>query len=654
MWILDVCTTQKGLDLWVKDGSTVRRRSETYNPSFYLALADPHAHWQMLEDLESRYGACTCTFTTVYGPREGYCVWAGRRIAEGIEQQTRYAAELYNVDIRAEQRYFAAQNRFPCGYPGESRFRQDFEIPLESLEIRVNARPHRDRELGSARVSAGGECDVLTGSGACIVGDLLGLVEAHDPDIILFPHADYWMHHISETARNAGFDETFSRSGKTRELGAKSYWSYGRREYRAAAVIPEGRLLIDTEESFVYREGGLSGVLLASRLTCLSPNLTSRFTPGTLVSGYEVYEALRRGIAIPFRKSDPERLRRCAELRTADRGGMMFQPVPGIYGPTHQLDFTSLYPSIIVKYNLSPETLDAPEMRGFLAEALAPLLAFRIRTKRLKKTTPAYAGIDGVLKWMLVTCFGYTGYRNAKFGRIEMHERITQLSREILLTAKETADQMGFAVLHGIVDCLWVQGDGVGALKARIEEATGIPTECEAYDWIVFLPQADGSGAYNRYYGLLADGTIKVRGIAARRKDMPPYIVRMQHDLLAMMGEATTLAELKAREDRIRAVYLQFREGIGEGDIADFVIKRRISRLSYERNCIEGAAVRAFRRRGIDLSPGMVIGYVVRDAGRWLVDPDWDAACFDRRYYRELLDRAWEEVAFAFRRPRDP
>jgi DNA polymerase elongation subunit (family B) len=38
---------------------------------------------------------------------------------------------------------------------------------------------------------------------------------------------------------------------------------------------------------------------------------------------------------------------------------------------------------------------------------------------------------------MLVTCFGYTGYRNAKLGRIQVHERITATSREILLQIKE-------------------------------------------------------------------------------------------------------------------------------------------------------------------------------------------------------------------------
>jgi DNA polymerase I len=35
-------------------------------------------------------------------------------------------------------------------------------------------------------------------------------------------------------------------------------------------------------------------------------------------------------------------------------------------------------------------------------------------------------------KWILVTCFGYIGYRDAKFGQIRVRERITEISRELL------------------------------------------------------------------------------------------------------------------------------------------------------------------------------------------------------------------------------
>ncbi|MGD0954876.1 MAG: hypothetical protein ABR985_21245 [Methanotrichaceae archaeon] len=69
---------------------------------------------------------------------------------------------------------------------------------------------------------------------------------------------------------------------------------------------------------------------------------------------------------------------------------------------------------------------------------------------------------------MLVTRFGYTSYRNAKFGQIQVHERITETSRELLMQIKEMAENMGYEVLHGIVDCLWVIGEPVSVFKEAV------------------------------------------------------------------------------------------------------------------------------------------------------------------------------------------
>jgi len=65
---------------------------------------------------------------------------------------------------------------------------------------------------------------------------------------------------------------------------------------------------------------------------------------------------------------------------------------------------------------------------------------------------------------------------------------------------KEMAEEMGFEVLHGIVDCLWVIGEPISAFKEAVEKETGILTEVDTYDWITFLPMSDGTGAYNRYF----------------------------------------------------------------------------------------------------------------------------------------------------------
>ena len=59
-----------------------------------------------------------------------------------------------------------------------------------------------------------------------------------------------------------------------------------------------------------------------------------------------------------------------------------------------------------------------------------------------------------------MTCFGYLGYKNARFGRIEAHQAVTAYGREALLRAKEAAEDLGFTVLHMYVDGLWVHKPG--------------------------------------------------------------------------------------------------------------------------------------------------------------------------------------------------
>jgi DNA polymerase I len=599
MWIFD--TYYRGcVELWGKEHG-LARASIAYPPSFYLHLKDPYAYREMLEALESRYKAEECHFRTIFGVFEGYRIYAGRDVAEKIEIQTSYAAQLYNVDVRQDQRYMAEHDLFPCG-GDESRFSPDFEVPLSSLELQIAGDPYMPRgEISCVEVLSGRKRR-FEGPERQVISDLLEFIRSHDPDLILLPFAD------------------------TR--------------------VP--LLVIDTAKSFVYRESGLKGVLLASRLTGLSPNLTSRFTPGTLISSYEVYEALRRGIAVPFRKRDAEGLRNICELKASDKGGMIFQPEPGVYEKVHQIDFTSLYPSIIVKYNLSPETIEHPEIRGFLSTVLSSLLNLRIETKRLKKIDPEYAGLDSVLKWMLVTCFGYTGYRNAKFGQIQVHERITGISRELLMQIKELAESMGFEVLHGIVDCLWVRGELISSYKEAVERETGILTEVDSYDWIAFLPMANGSGAYNRYFGRLNTGRMKIRGVMARKGDTPEYVKRMQQELFDCLAEARSRDELHRIEPKAQGIYWRYRDGLIDVDIRDLAIHRRVSRLSYSRRCAEASAVKAHLERGMSLAPGMEIGYVVRDACRWEVEMEREAARFDAGYYGKLMEKAWGEAAFVF------
>jgi len=78
---------------------------------------------------------------------------ASRKVAEKIEIQTRYAAELYNVDVRQDQRYMAEKDLFPCGDRDESRFSPDFQFPLSILGMEVAGDPNLPRKSPVSRSS---------------------------------------------------------------------------------------------------------------------------------------------------------------------------------------------------------------------------------------------------------------------------------------------------------------------------------------------------------------------------------------------------------------------------------------------------------------------------------------------------------------------
>jgi DNA polymerase I len=181
-----------------------------------------------------------------------------------------------------------------------------------------------------------------------------------------------------------------------------------------------------------------------------------------------------------------------------------------------------------------------------------------------------------------------------------------------------------------------------------VEAATGIGTLLDPYGWIAFLPLADGFGAYNRYFGRLSNGKLKVRGVMARRRDTPEYVRRMQMEVFEKMGEARSIEELRRIETQAMEIARRYRRGLEGADPSEMVIHRRISKLHYEKKCVQASVVAAFRRRGVKVAPGMTAGYVVRDAVRWDVDTKWDASAFDLDYCGKLIGKAWEEAAFVF------
>jgi DNA polymerase elongation subunit (family B) len=268
---------------------------------------------------------------------------------------------------------------------------------------------------------------------------------------------------------------------------------------------------------------------------------------------------------------------------------------------------------------------------------------------------------QNILKWLLVTSFGYMGFNKARFGRIECHESITAYGREILLKTMELADSMGFEILHGIVDSLWVKGSEPGKLCELASREIGIPLELKGeFRWIVFLPnKSNGSGALNRYYGVMTNGKLKVRGIETRRSDTPKLISIMQDAMLGKLAEAKSASEFYMKIPEAIGVLREYTRKVldNECELSDLIFKTHVSKGCYEYRQFNNqiAAMKQLRQEGIETLPGQSIQYIITDHKSRsyqerviipeLADEDTQ---YDRMKYYEYLLRAAESMLLPF------
>ena len=515
----------------------------------------------------------------------------------------------------------------------------------------------------------GQEMELETTDGREFLKELRKIVTRYDPHVVLSDYGDKLIFPVLKRMERAYGIKVFDV-----EMAAKgvSYVSYGTVFYRAPSYYLRGRWHIDRKNSFMFKESGLEGIVEISRIARIPVERLARSAIGTAMSALEYDAAIRNSILIPSKKAQSEDFRTLENLLTSDKGGLIFTPPVGVFENVAEIDFSQMYPTIMVKFNISPETVKrngegrvVPETgyvvetrrRGIIPMALERVLKKRAMYKKLKHI-PRYNMRQKAIKWILVTCFGYLGYRNARFGKIEAHESVTAIGRELLLRSKEIAESRGFRVLHALTDSLWVTKEGmseeeVRALVEEISSKTGISMDVEGiYRWIAF-PSSKGMpgiGVPNRFFGIFKDGRVKIRGLMLRRHDVPGFIKRAQMEFIEKIGDSVDPVEVKRIRDEIFNVYQRkLRSGEIEVKELSIAVRVRKSWKSYRTKTRTFYALKILSDSGIELKPGEMLRYVVTDGiATGMPYEEGMEYNVDINHYLELLERALEEVVNPF------
>ena len=624
---------------------------------------------------------------------------------------------LWNMDTPLPQMYLYEKDLFPFALVEakaekgnvswklmDSTESVDYSIPrLKTVKLRAKiasegALPTFEDPIAELLVEADGEQATINSSdeGEKILA-LVKTIREHDPDIVLSEGGDTFL--FTYLARRA------LKNGVLRELElgrekagieviqkkGTTYFSYGRVYYRAAPQRLLGRLHIDLENSGFYARYGLEGLVEIAR-TCRIPlHSASRVTIGTSMKSVQLYQAHKDDVLVPWKKSEPENFKNARDLLKADRGGFYFEPKLGIHDNVGEIDFSSMYPTLMLKKNISPETIGCeccPDSRnrvpelgynicekrvGIIPKVLELMLKKRAYYKMMRDKTSSpeekkkHDQRQAAYKIILCTCFGYMGYRNARFGKVDAFNAACAFARKTLLDTAQLTEQMGFEIVHGIVDSLYLKKENASdadftEMCHEITEKTGLSISYEGrYRWIVFLPSKTHFGVpvLNRFYGVFNDGKIKARGIELRRGDTPSVVSRCQDEIIQELAKAKNSEEFMQRISEAFSVYRKYAGKIlnKEVGLEDLTLSKRLSKNpdEYAGNVQQAVAARQLQRRGLDVAAGQIVKYVILDADnkrpeRRVVAAQLtnESVRYDAERYLALLDDALHNILSPF------
>jgi len=684
-WLLDVYPSGFGeVAVWVigENGERVRL-TDRFQPKIYVSGKQEDIE-QLASGFFSGRAVAMWSFTCKYAqPTDG----EKSRVLEVTLKDcrktfafTRFVLEkgdylryqVHNCDLHGDRAYLFSRDLFPLAHVEVEaedeglRYKlldsvRDLHYSVPPLRVtRLEVEIAKEHKIAGFRdpigriVAVQGDKQRVVGSGeeAEKLLQLVRVIRDFDPDIVLTSGGDsYLFPYLIHRATVGGVLDRFvlnrdavpfvSKVGRGR-----TFFSYGRTFHRAATMRLYGRVHVDRNNTFVLNEADFDGLFEVAR-TCRVPlHTASRASIGSSMSSLQFYQAVKDEVLIPRNKSIPEAFKSAYELLVGDRGGFVYEPQVGIHDEVGEVDFSSMYPVLMVNNNISAETVlcrccpdsrrRIPELNyhicekrtGIVPKALKLIVTKRLEYKRLAQEVQdpelreVYDKRQAALKWILVTCFGYLGYRNAKFGTVDGHMGVCAFGREAFLRAARMAEARGFEVIHGIVDSLWLKKKNASVseytdLCAEVSRKIGVPLNFEGvYKWVVFLPSKvhPNIGVLNRYYGVMKNGKVKVRGIEVRRRDTPRFVHDAQMDMINVLASADDSKQFMAKIPEVLGVVKEHRRKLLDGDVPvwDLIVTKHLSKhpSKYKQHVSQVIAAEQLMKEGAEVHAGKNVRFL--------------------------------------------
>ena len=367
-------------------------------------------------------------------------------------------------------------------------------------------------------------------------------------------------------------------------------------------------------------EDALDYVLQLSSLSALPPDQVLAAAVGFRVDNYMMMEARMLGELIPARE----------ELNIIPyKGAIVLEPVVGLHDNVAVLDFSSMYPSLMVKYNISPDTLvealgegifKVPEVGhyfrqnppGFYKIVLSQLIASRRAAKaeaaQFPRGTPEHKILkarEKATKVITNATYGYAGWAGSRWYSREVAESAAALGRDTINRSIELAKGLGLKVLYGDTDSLFVEYHQrlVDDFIKSIEKNLGLEINLgQLYKRVLFTE------AKKKYAGLLDEGELDVVGMEAVRGDWSNLARNVQNEVLRLVLE-------DGNPSRARSYVTDLVKDLKSAEVpkSSLVIWKTLTKRpdDYEVNAPHVEVARKMAKEGWPVSVGDKVGFII-------------------------------------------
>ena len=325
-------------------------------------------------------------------------------------------------------------------------------------------------------------------------------------------------------------------------------------------------------------------LVVIARISRLSIDDIARFGVNQWIRGMLYYEHRHRNILIPRR----DELQAKGSASTTAiikekkyRGGLVVEPVLGIHFGVIVVDFASLYPSIIKVHNLSYETVNCThqsckndpsqqipgtthwickEKRGLTSLLIGSLRDLRVNYYKYLSKNKAlsyeerqlYNVVSQAIKVILNASYGVMGAEIFPLYCLPVADATAAIGRTTTTNTIEKCKEIGIDVVYGDTDSLFLKNPTntqVGQISTWARTNLGVDLEIDKqYRYVVF------SELKKNYLGVLADGTVDVKGLTGKKSHTPPFIRNAFYNILDILSKVNSEKDFETAKEKIKYI----------------------------------------------------------------------------------------------------